>query len=182
MTFSTRILTVRVKPESELPAKVSWRTKENYRACSAEREPGTVHRASLFVTLGTPLNWEILSLPSSTCAGSAPQKAQSIGLHCQLILCLSLLARLDSPSVYTTDRQATPAWAPQLCGGGTSLFNTLCVGQVSLAFEGMERPSKPGKLVWGWGRQMYVFLTNQANEDHPCCAIFGLVTALVQFY
>lgn len=71
--------------------------------------PGAAHRASLCVTLSVPLSWEMLSLPGSACAGSAPKKAQSIGLHCQLIVCLRLFARPDSPSVYTTKRQATPA-------------------------------------------------------------------------
>lgn len=36
----------------------------------------------------------------------------------------------------------------------------------------MERPFKPGKLVWRQGRKTYVFLTHQDNEDLPCCAVF----------
>jgi len=53
---------------------------------------------------------------------------------------------------------------------------------VRLAFEGEERPSKPGKLVWGQKRKTYMFLINQDNEDLPCDAIFGLVTTLVRFH
>lgn len=68
--------------------------------------------------LGPPLNREIFSLPGSACGGRRPKKAQSVGLHCQVTVCPSLLARLDSPSVYTTNSQATPetfqAWKASL--------------------------------------------------------------------
>lgn len=70
---------------------------------------------------------DFLALPTQ---GVDPKKAQTIGLHWPTLSVNCVPdTRLDLPSVFITNNQATSAWAPQPQHGDTGVFNSAWAGQ-----------------------------------------------------